>query len=55
MIEKMKVWLHNAKHFHHRVMARFLRKRGWVVFYLDENARECNGECWLKLYQNTTT
>ena len=39
---------------HHRIMARFLRKRGWVVFYLDEQARTCNeGTCWLKLYRES--
>ena len=51
-MEKFKVWLENSKSFHHRIMARFLRKRGWVVFYLEERARTCNeGTCWLKLYQ----
>jgi hypothetical protein len=34
-------------------MMRFLRKRGWVVFYLDEPARKCfSGHCWLKLYES---
>jgi hypothetical protein len=33
-------------------MMRYLRKRGWVVFYLEEQNRTCvNGECWMKLYQ----
>jgi hypothetical protein len=36
-----------------RWMMRFLRKRGWVVFYLDEPARKCfSGHCWLKLYES---
>ncbi len=50
--ENRRVFFKNAKTFHHRIMARFLRKRGWVVFYLEEGARKCKGECWLKLYQS---
>jgi len=49
--EKIKVFFSNARHFHHRVMANFLKKRGWVVFYLEEEHRDCAGECWLKLYR----
>jgi hypothetical protein len=45
----------NILSFHHRIMANFLRKRGWVAFYLDERSRQCNGECWLKLYQSSLT
>ena len=46
------MWFKNAKSFHHRIMANFLRKRGWVVFYLKEQYRTCDKECcWLKLYQ----
>ncbi len=38
--------------FIQHLMMRFLRRRGWVVFYLDEQARVCNsGTCWLRLYQ----
>jgi len=43
--------LHNLKTLHHRMMMRFLQKRGWVVFYLDKKARICNGNCWLKMYE----
>lgn len=33
-------------------MMRFLQKRGWVVFYLEKQARKCPGTtCWLKLYE----
>ncbi len=42
--------IRNLKTFHHRIMMRYLRKRGWVVFYLEEKARECKDLCWLKLY-----
>ena len=52
MLEKITVWLINSKTFHHRIMSRFLRKRGWVVFYLEEENRICNGTCWLNLYQD---
>ena len=45
-------WLtHNASSAPARMLARYLRRRGWVVFYLDEQARECRAECWMRLYQ----
>uniref|UniRef100_A0A6H2A5F4 Uncharacterized protein n=1 Tax=viral metagenome TaxID=1070528 RepID=A0A6H2A5F4_9ZZZZ len=51
-MERFLVWFRNSLSFHHRLMANFLRKRGWVAFYLEEEARNCNnGICWLKLYQ----
>ena len=51
-MERLKVFLENAKSFHHRIMMRYLRKRGWVVFYLEPKARICDGvTCWLKLYE----
>lgn len=43
--------LENLKTFHHRIMVRFLRKRGWVVFYLEEQDRECKDTCILKRYR----
>jgi hypothetical protein len=50
-MNKFDNWLHNALHFHERVMMRYLRKRGWIVFYLEEHSRECNGDiCWMKEY-----
>ena len=52
MIDKFKVWLENMKSFHHRIMQRFLEKRGWVVFYLEEENRVCGDICWLKLYED---
>ena len=36
-----------------RWMARYLKKRGWVVFYLDKQYRTCDAGCWLKLYQES--
>ena len=51
-MNKLKVLLENAKSFHHRIMMRYLRKRGWVVFYLEKEHRHCDNElCWLKLYE----
>lgn len=50
----MKSKLENLKTLHHRIMMRFLRKRGWVVFYLEPKARICNDMCWLKLYETQT-
>ena len=52
-MEKFKTWLENAKTFHHRIMMNYLRKHGWVVFYLEEQARECKDMCWLKLYKES--
>lgn len=46
----MKAFFKNLKTIHHRLMMRFLRKRGWVVFYLEEEFRQCKDVCWLKLY-----
>lgn len=47
-------WLtHNASSAPNRVMARYLRRRGWVVFYLEEQCRQCSdgpSGCWLHLY-----
>jgi len=33
-----------------KLMANYLRKKGWIAFYLDDRARECKGICWLKTY-----
>jgi len=43
----------NIRHFHERIMARFLERRGWCVFYLEERARNCpdQGSYWLSLYE----
>ncbi len=47
----LEIWFRNALTFHHRVMMRYLRKRGWVVFYLEEEFRNCPEEnCWINLY-----
>lgn len=47
-------WLtHNASSAHCRFFARFLEKRGWVAFYLEEPHRWCEGGnhlCWMQLY-----
>jgi len=43
--------LRNGLHIHERLMARFLERRGWVVFYLPYRDRDCKGLCWLKLYK----
>ena len=50
-MSKLKTFLENAKSFHHRLMMKYLRNRGWVVFYLEKKHRVCNGTCWLKLYE----
>jgi len=51
-MNKIKTFLRNLKSVHHRVMMRYLRKRGWVVFYLESQYRDCKGVCWLKLYNS---
>ena len=47
-------WLtHNAGSAHHRWMMRYLERRGWVVFYLDDASRQCgNNICWIELYES---
>ena len=50
-MEKLKVFLHNLGNIHLRTMARYLRKRDWVAFYLEPQFRDCKGTCWLKLYE----
>lgn len=51
-MDRLKVFLRNFKKLHHRIMMRYLQKRGWVVFYLEKQNRICNnGTCWLKLYE----
>lgn len=33
-----------------RLLVRYLRRRGWIVFWLDEEARVCRAVCWLRTY-----
>lgn len=46
--------MQNMRHAHERLAARWLEKRGWCVFYLEECARCCSnqGTCWLGLYES---
>ncbi len=51
-MEKLTVWLQNLLNLPNLIMANYLRRHGWVAFYLDEQARHCGNDfCWLKLYQ----
>lgn len=34
-----------------RLLMRYLRRRGWVVFWLDEPAQHCSAVCWLHEYR----
>ena len=36
-----------------RLLMRYLRWRGWVVFWLDEDARICSDLscCWMRIYE----
>lgn len=52
MIERVRVFFRNLPSAHHRLMARYLRRRGWVAFYLEEQHRECQVGCWLRIYQD---
>jgi len=54
-MENIKTWFSNAKTVHHRIMMNYLRKRGWVVFYLPKKNRVCRDMCWLKLYENNNS
>lgn len=61
--EIFRVALRNSRTAHHRMMMRYLRKRGWVVFYTDAPLGACGarpgycetphlgyGECMMSLY-----
>jgi hypothetical protein len=52
----VRVWLRNRRYFHQQLMAAYLQKRGWVVFYLEKQARFCcsdNRDCWLRIYEES--
>ena len=49
----LKTWIINLPNLPNRIMAGYLKRRGWVVFYLDKRSRTCNdGTCWLRLYES---
>lgn len=53
MSERLRVWAINFSTLHQRLMARYLRKRGWVAFYLEKEHRQCDSKCcWLRLYED---
>jgi hypothetical protein len=35
-----------------RLLMRYLRRRGWIVFWLDEHVRCGSGICWLDIYRD---
>ena len=49
LAEWLFVTMQNACHWHERVLPRYLERRQWVVFYLEDYARHCpeQGTCWL--------
>jgi hypothetical protein len=52
------IW-NNIKTTHHRWMASWLKRQGWVCFYLEPQFRHCPAvdhnrrdfTCWLALYE----
>jgi hypothetical protein len=52
----MKLLWHNVRNAPQRWAAYWLRRRGWIVFYLDPQVRRdsrCkNPWCWLNLYED---
>lgn len=49
------IWA-NVLNAPNRWMANYLRRRGWVVFYLDKQSRMCQGArgfCWLYEYEES--
>jgi hypothetical protein len=48
--ERFKLWLRNAPGIPNRLMAAWLKRSGWVVFYLDPQALQngCKASCWLQ-------
>lgn len=51
-IDRPIIW-HNVRTAPNRWMARYLERRGWVVFCLDEDKRSCDHGCWMQLYETT--
>jgi|SRR3989304_4561668 len=52
--KRLQRWIANMACVHHRIMASYLRSKGWVVFYLEEENRCCGNNadgCWLKMYK----
>lgn len=33
------------------LLVKYLRRRGWVVFWLEPEARPCKSVCWLEEYE----
>lgn len=54
MNERIKVFFRNLPSTPQRWMAKYLRKRGWVCFYLEKQYRKCDPQCcWLELSENS--
>ncbi len=58
--DDMKIIWNNVWTTPNRWMASYLRRRGWVCFYLEEPSRHCGltaptqaADCWLHLYQES--
>ena len=52
MGENLRVWWQNLLNLPWLTMAKILRRRGWVAFYLEPEHRTCSeGTCWLELYE----
>jgi len=52
--KRLQRWIANILCVHHRIMAAYLRRKGWVVFYLEEDQRYCVNNldgCWLNRYK----
>lgn len=47
----MTINIHNILNIPNVLMGKWLKSRGWVVFYLEKRSRQCNDMCWLKLYE----
>lgn len=62
MNESLRVQLRNSTSWLNRRLAKYLQRRGWVVFYLDPDCRKCiprndgadrrlPAVCWLAIYE----
>ena len=52
-MNRLNVFLRNLMGLPNRILAAHLRRRKWVVFYLEPKDRVCNGDtCWMKLYES---
>ncbi len=52
-MNRIQAFLKNLPGLPERLMAKYLKKKGWTVFWLDENIDCKNKHCWLQIYRES--